>query len=58
MARLARGGTLYFSNNFRRFRMDPSVEEHFEVVDISAQTIDRDFQRNTRIHRSWRITHR
>ncbi len=57
MARLARGGTLYFSNNFRRFRMDASVEQRYAVTDISAQTIDRDFQRNTRIHRSWRITH-
>ncbi|MEH6388371.1 MAG: bifunctional 23S rRNA (guanine(2069)-N(7))-methyltransferase RlmK/23S rRNA (guanine(2445)-N(2))-methyltransferase RlmL [Pseudomonas profundi] len=56
MARLAPGGTLYFSNNFRRFRMAPSLEASYKVEDISAATLDRDFQRNTRIHRTWRIT--
>ncbi len=56
MARLAPGGVLYFSNNFRRFRMDPEVAERYQVEDISAQTLDRDFQRNSRIHRTWRIT--
>lgn len=56
MARLAPGGTLYFSNNFRRFRLDRELEERYQVSDISAQTLDRDFQRNTRIHRTWRLT--
>lgn len=58
MARLAPGGTLYFSNNFRRFRLDRALEEKYQVSDISAQTLDRDFQRNTRIHRTWSITRR
>lgn len=58
MARLAPGGTLYFSNNFRRFRLDRALEEKYQVSDISAQTLDRDFQRNTRIHRTWCITRR
>src|SRR5690606_441555 len=47
MALLAPGGTLYFSNNFRRFRMAPSLEASYQVEDISAATLDRDFQRNT-----------
>ncbi len=55
MARLAPGGVLYFSNNFRRFRLDPALEEKYQVQDISAQTLDRDFQRNARIHRTWRL---
>lgn len=55
MARLAPGGVLYFSNNFRRFRLDPALEEKYQVQDISAQTLDRDFQRNARIHRTWRF---
>src|SRR5690606_16216350 len=55
MARLAPGGVLYFSNNFRRFRLDAGLEERYRVEDISAQTLDRDFQRNARIHRTWRI---
>ena len=56
MARLAPGGTLYFSNNFRRFRMAASLEASYKVEDISLATLDKDFQRNTRIHRTWRIT--
>ena len=58
MKRLAPGGVLYFSNNFRRFRMDPAVEARYLVTDISAETLDRDFQRNGRIHRTWKFTHR
>ncbi|WP_373186534.1 bifunctional 23S rRNA (guanine(2069)-N(7))-methyltransferase RlmK/23S rRNA (guanine(2445)-N(2))-methyltransferase RlmL [Halopseudomonas sp.] len=58
MARLAPGGTVYFSNNFRRFRLDRELEEKYQVTDISAQTLDKDFQRNTRIHRTWCITRR
>lgn len=58
MARLAKGGVIYFSNNFRRFRLDEGLERAYSIDDISAQTLDRDFQRNNRIHRTWRITHR
>ena len=53
MARLAPGGVLYFSNNFRRFKLDPQLEQQYQVEDISAQTIDRDFARNPKIHRTW-----
>lgn len=56
MARLAPGGVVYFSNNFRRFKLDAALEEKYKVEDISAQTLDRDFQRNARIHRTWRIS--
>lgn len=58
MLRLAPGGTVYFSNNFRRFRLDRELEEKYQVSDISAQTLDKDFQRNTRIHRTWCIARR
>ncbi|CEA06396.1 23S rRNA m(2) methyltransferase [Pseudomonas saudimassiliensis] len=58
MARLAPGGVLYFSNNFRRFRLDPALAEKYQVEDISAQTLDKDFQRNSRIHRTWRLARR
>ncbi|MFA5677647.1 MAG: bifunctional 23S rRNA (guanine(2069)-N(7))-methyltransferase RlmK/23S rRNA (guanine(2445)-N(2))-methyltransferase RlmL [Pseudomonas sp.] len=56
MARLAPGGVLYFSNNFRRFKLDEGLAEKYQVEDISAQTLDKDFQRNTRIHRTWRFS--
>jgi 23S rRNA (guanine2445-N2)-methyltransferase / 23S rRNA (guanine2069-N7)-methyltransferase len=50
-------GTLYFSNNRRGFKLDPSVAAQFQCVDISARTIDPDFERNPRIHRCWEIRH-
>jgi len=55
MARLARGGVLYFSNNFRRFALDESVAARYNVEEITRDTIDPDFARNERIHRAWRI---
>jgi 23S rRNA (guanine2445-N2)-methyltransferase / 23S rRNA (guanine2069-N7)-methyltransferase len=59
MARLGPGGSLYFSNNFRRFRLDEAaVSEFADVQDISEHTIDPDFARNPRIHRCWRLRHR
>ncbi|QSP94151.1 bifunctional 23S rRNA (guanine(2069)-N(7))-methyltransferase RlmK/23S rRNA (guanine(2445)-N(2))-methyltransferase RlmL [Marinobacter salinisoli] len=58
MARLSADGLLIFSNNFRRFKLDADLEAEFEVEEVSASTIDRDFQRNQRIHRCWHIRHR
>jgi len=56
-ARLAQGGVLYFSNNFRRFRLDTEAVAQFaECEEISASTIPPDFERNARIHRAWRLT--
>ena len=48
--RLAPGGLIVFSNNFRRFRLDPAVQERFLVVDVTARTIPPDFARDRRIH--------
>ncbi|MBV2207979.1 MAG: bifunctional 23S rRNA (guanine(2069)-N(7))-methyltransferase RlmK/23S rRNA (guanine(2445)-N(2))-methyltransferase RlmL [Thermomonas sp.] len=59
LARLAPGGALYFSNNFRRFKLDEAALAEFaRVEDISASTIPPDFARNARIHRAWRLTRR
>jgi 23S rRNA (guanine2445-N2)-methyltransferase / 23S rRNA (guanine2069-N7)-methyltransferase len=56
MARLAPDGLLLFSNNFRRFRLDEAALAEFaRVHEISAQTIDADFERNPRIHRAWEL---
>jgi 23S rRNA (guanine2445-N2)-methyltransferase / 23S rRNA (guanine2069-N7)-methyltransferase len=55
-SRLARDGVLYFSNNFRRFRLDMDAIAGFaHIEDISASTIPPDFERNPRIHRCWRL---
>ena len=56
MRRLKPGGTLIFSNNFRKFKMSPAILEQYEVQDITSKTLEKDFQRNTRIHNCWRLT--
>lgn len=58
MRRLVSRGTLYFSNNFRRFRLDETLSERYLIEEISAQTIDKDFARNPKIHRTWKIKHK
>ncbi|MFW5825084.1 MAG: bifunctional 23S rRNA (guanine(2069)-N(7))-methyltransferase RlmK/23S rRNA (guanine(2445)-N(2))-methyltransferase RlmL [Marinobacter sp.] len=58
MARLTADGLLIFSNNFRRFRLDEDLSELFEVEDVTPSTLDRDFQRNPRIHQCWHIRHK
>lgn len=58
MAILAPGGTLVFSNNFRRFTLDDQLLENYSVEDITARTFDPDFQRDRRIHHCWLIRHR
>ena len=58
MARLAPEGVLIFSNNFRKFKMDELVMRQFSTDNITAQTLDPDFERNPRIHSVWKITRR
>jgi 23S rRNA (guanine2445-N2)-methyltransferase / 23S rRNA (guanine2069-N7)-methyltransferase len=58
MARLAPGGVLYFSNNFRKFVLEENLAERYAVEEITAQTVDPDFARNSKIHRAWKITAR
>lgn len=57
LARLAPGGTLFFSTNFRRFRLDTDAIPDAIVNDITAQTIPADF-RNKRIHYCFEIRRR
>ena len=56
MWRLAPGGTLYFSNNYRGFKLDPAIAERYHCEDISAATIDFDYARRPNIHKAWKIT--
>jgi 23S rRNA G2069 N7-methylase RlmK/C1962 C5-methylase RlmI len=49
------GGVVYFSNNFRRFKLDEfALKEKYDIRDISSKTVPEDF-RNKRIHQCWRI---
>jgi 23S rRNA (guanine2445-N2)-methyltransferase / 23S rRNA (guanine2069-N7)-methyltransferase len=58
IARLAPGGALYFSNNYRRFRLDESAVSAFaRCEEITPETIPPDFARDPRIHRCWRLRH-
>jgi 23S rRNA (guanine2445-N2)-methyltransferase / 23S rRNA (guanine2069-N7)-methyltransferase len=52
---LSPGGELYFSTNFRRFKIDKAALSDYIVEDISAATIPEDFARNPKIHYCWRI---
>jgi 23S rRNA (guanine2445-N2)-methyltransferase / 23S rRNA (guanine2069-N7)-methyltransferase len=49
-------GRLVFSTNYSRFKLDAQALADLEVDDISAQTIPKDFERHTRIHRCFSIT--
>lgn len=54
-ALLAPGGVLYFSTNYRRFRLHEEALNGLEVAEITKETIGPDFARSPRIHRCWRI---
>ena len=47
-------GIVFFSNNFRRFKLDEANIASSQIHEISRQTVPEDF-RNRRIHRCWRI---
>ncbi|MBB3061471.1 bifunctional 23S rRNA (guanine(2069)-N(7))-methyltransferase RlmK/23S rRNA (guanine(2445)-N(2))-methyltransferase RlmL [Microbulbifer rhizosphaerae] len=53
MALLAPGGSLVFSNNLRTFKMDEAICAEFRVENLPL--LDRDFQRNPKIHNVWEI---
>lgn len=53
--KMDQGGIVYFSNNYRRFKLDDfALKELYEIRDISSKTIPEDF-RNKRIHQCWRM---
>ena len=58
MARLAPGGTLVFSNNQRRFKLDETLSEQFAVEEITSRTFDPDFQRRSNAHHVFLLRHR
>jgi 23S rRNA G2069 N7-methylase RlmK/C1962 C5-methylase RlmI len=51
------GGSVFFSTNFRRFKLDEAALSDYSVRDITRQTIPEDF-RNERIHKCWVLTRR
>jgi 23S rRNA (cytosine1962-C5)-methyltransferase/23S rRNA (guanine2445-N2)-methyltransferase / 23S rRNA (guanine2069-N7)-methyltransferase len=53
--RLNTNGVIYFSNNFRKFKLDEEVSKIFKVKDMTFQSIPEDF-RDKRIHSCFKIT--
>jgi 23S rRNA (guanine2445-N2)-methyltransferase / 23S rRNA (guanine2069-N7)-methyltransferase len=50
---IASGGQVFFSTNFRRFKLDEAaLAADYSIRDITRQTIPEDF-RNQRIHKCW-----
>ena len=57
-ARLTPGGAILFANNYRRFRIDPELEESMAVEDISDELLPPDFARSSRRHHAFVIRRR
>lgn len=51
---LSEGGILYFSNNSRRFVLETDLFPECTIIDITQQTLPKDF-RNQKIHHCWKI---
>ncbi len=52
--RMSIGGEVFFSTNFRRFKLDETALTEYSVREISRKTVPEDF-RNQRIHRCWHL---
>ncbi len=57
MGLLRPGGRLIFSTNYRRFKIERDALNEFNVSDISAQSLPKDFARNSKIHQCYIIEH-
>ena len=55
---LAKGGSIIFSTNFRKFQLDESLSQQFEIKDITQESISFDFERNSKIHRCFFLSAR
>jgi 23S rRNA (guanine2445-N2)-methyltransferase / 23S rRNA (guanine2069-N7)-methyltransferase len=48
-------GVLIFSNNYRKFKIDRELLSGYEIKEITDQTLDPDFKRNSKIHVCYEI---
>ncbi|HIL93762.1 MAG TPA: 23S rRNA (guanine(2445)-N(2))/(guanine(2069)-N(7))-methyltransferase, partial [Cycloclasticus sp.] len=53
---LSKKGSLIFSTNFRKFKLDEAALPSLTVQNISKQTLPKDFERNPKIHYCWTIS--
>ncbi len=56
MTLLSKTGTLYFSNNFKKFVLDIDIEEKYTVKNITKNSFDPDYK-NSKIHHCYMIQH-
>lgn len=56
MTLLTPDGILYFSTNFRRFKLETEALSNLVVENITPTTIPEDFSRNPKIHYCWKIS--
>ncbi len=56
-AHVVPSGTVFFSTNSRRFKLNEVALDEYAIRDITRQTIPEDF-RNQRIHKCWLLTRR
>ncbi|HEY0766607.1 MAG TPA: bifunctional 23S rRNA (guanine(2069)-N(7))-methyltransferase RlmK/23S rRNA (guanine(2445)-N(2))-methyltransferase RlmL [Steroidobacteraceae bacterium] len=52
---LAPDGLIIFSTNAQRFRLAEMLAERYQIRDVSAVTLPKDFVRNPRIHRCFEV---
>ncbi len=52
---LAPAGLIVFSSNAQRFRLAETLSARYEIRDVSAATLPKDFERNPRIHRCYEL---
>ena len=57
MKRLEPGGVLYFSNNFRKFKLDEFVSKWFKVEDLTRGSVPPDFNQQATPHHLFAIRH-
>ena len=50
---LTEKGKLIFSTNLRKFKLDFSPFEAYDIENITQSTMPQDFKRNTKIHQAW-----
>jgi 23S rRNA (guanine2445-N2)-methyltransferase / 23S rRNA (guanine2069-N7)-methyltransferase len=52
---LAPDGLIVFSTNAQRFRLAEHLSARYQIRDVSAATLPKDFERNPRIHRCYEL---
>ncbi|WP_395167273.1 bifunctional 23S rRNA (guanine(2069)-N(7))-methyltransferase RlmK/23S rRNA (guanine(2445)-N(2))-methyltransferase RlmL [Francisella salimarina] len=58
MDSLKKDGVLYFSNNYRRFKMSSEIIAKFDCENIDKKCLSRDFLSNKNIHNCWEIKYK